>query len=72
MDAIATSITWRRVISDYTANRGPDDRKRVNVHKEYEVRYWTGQFGCTPEQLESAVKAVGVMVGNVESYLKRD
>jgi Protein of unknown function (DUF3606) len=71
MVAIATSITWRRVISDDTINRGPDDRKRVNVHKDYEVRYWTGQFGCTPGQLESAVKAVGVMADCVALYLKR-
>ena len=70
MVAIAISITWRSVISDNTANRGPDDRKRVNVHKEYEVRYWTGQFGCTSEQLKSAVKAVGVVVESVAAHLK--
>ena len=58
------------MISKNITNRGPDDRKRVNVHEDYEVRYWTGQFGCTPGQLESAVQAVGVMVDNVEAYLK--
>jgi len=53
-----------------TCNQGPADSNRVNIHKEYEVRYWTGQFGCTPGQLERAVKAVGVMVDEVEVYLK--
>lgn len=58
------------MISVDTANRGPDDRKRVNVHKEYEVRYWTGQFGCTSEQLKSAVKTVGVVAESVAAHLK--
>jgi hypothetical protein len=51
--------------------RGPADRARINVNEDYEVRYWTGKFGCTAEQLRAAVKAVGVMAADVEKQLKK-
>jgi hypothetical protein len=43
---------------------------RVNVHEDYEVKYWCGKYGCTPEQLKAAVKKVGVMAKDVEKELK--
>lgn len=32
---------------DDLSNRGPADRSRVNVNEPWELRYWTGVFGCT-------------------------
>ena len=58
-------------MSDDTSKRGPQDASRVNVHEEWEVRYWTKKFDCTKEQLEGAVKAVGPVATAVEKYLKR-
>lgn len=58
-------------MTDDTKKRGPADRTRVNVHEDYEVRYWTEKFGCTKAQLAAAVKAVGVMAKDVEAYLKK-
>jgi hypothetical protein len=49
--------------------RGSQDRKRINVNEEHEVRYWTQKLGCTKEQLEDAVKQVGPMVDDVERHL---
>jgi hypothetical protein len=44
---------------DDLKNRGAQDRLRVNVHEDYEVRYWTEKWGVTQEQLVKAVlKAV--------------
>lgn len=57
-------------MSDDLTNRGPADRNRVNVHEEYEVRYWTQKFGVTRAQLEAAVRAVGPMANDVERHLK--
>ena len=31
--------------------RGPGDRSRVNVNEPWELRYWTGAFGCSADQL---------------------
>lgn len=58
-------------MADERTKTGPADRSRVDVHEDYEVRYWTGKFGCTKAQLEAAVKAVGVMAKDVEAYLKK-
>jgi len=54
---------------DNTANRGHADRVRINVHEDYEVRYWCGQLGVTPEQLRAAVRVVGPMVADVRRHL---
>jgi hypothetical protein len=49
--------------------RGPRDRSRVNVHEDYELKYWSTKFGVTHEQLRAAVTAVGVMAHDVARYL---
>jgi hypothetical protein len=36
-----------------------------------EIRYWTHKFGCTKEQLVSAVGSVGPAPMKVQAYLKR-
>lgn len=38
---------------------GNPDRDRINVHEDYEVRYWTHKWGITKEQLLSAEKQAG-------------
>jgi hypothetical protein len=47
-------------MSDDLKNRGSQDRTRINVHEEHEVRYWTEKFGVSAEELKKAVEAVGV------------
>ena len=49
----------------------PQDAERINVHEDYEVRYWTQHLGCTPERLKAAVERVGVMAKDVETDLRR-
>lgn len=56
-------------MADDKAIRGPADRTRVNVHEAYELTYWTKKFGVTPEQLRSAVQAVGPIAHNVARHL---
>jgi len=46
-------------MSDDQRKRGTADRDRINVHEDYEVRQWTAKFGCSKEELDQAVKAVG-------------
>jgi hypothetical protein len=57
-------------MADDTSNRGQQDRIRVNIHEDHEVRYWTEKFGCTRKELEAAVGKVGVMAADVEKALK--
>lgn len=58
-------------MSDNLQNRGPADRSRVNVNESWEVRYWCKEFGCTEDQLRSAVRAVGVSAAAVRAHLRK-
>jgi hypothetical protein len=47
-------------MADNPSNRGPEDSRRVNVHQDYELRYWTEKFGVSDARLKEAVAKVGV------------
>jgi hypothetical protein len=56
-------------MSDDMKNRGPQDRARINMNEEHEVRYWTNALGVSKEQLAAAVQAVGVGADRVRAHL---
>lgn len=56
-------------MSDNLQNRGQQDRSRINLHEDYEVRHWTEALGVSKEELEKAVKAVGPSVSAVREHL---
>ncbi|MDN4039410.1 DUF3606 domain-containing protein [Massilia sp. YIM B02443] len=58
-------------MSDNLNDRGQQDRSRINVHEEWEVRHWTEALGVSREQLESAVRQVGPSVNAVREHLGR-
>ncbi|MDH0734836.1 DUF3606 domain-containing protein [Achromobacter spanius] len=58
-------------MSDDLTNRGPQDRARINVHEDHELRYWTKELGVSEERLKEAVMAVGVAVEAVKEHLKK-
>jgi hypothetical protein len=58
-------------MADDKTKRGPADATRVNVHEDYEVRYWTAKFGCTEAELKDCVKQVGVMADNVKRCIDK-
>lgn len=58
-------------MSDNLNDRGQQDRSRINVHEEWEVRHWTEALGVSREQLESAVRQVGPSVTAVREHLGR-
>ena len=45
------------------------DRKRINVHEDHELRYWSQKFGVSHDQLKNAVSKVGVMADDVARAL---
>jgi hypothetical protein len=55
--------------TDDTIKRDYRDRDRINVHEEYERRYWTKELGVTPDELKRTVERVGVMVADVRKAL---
>ena len=45
------------------------ERKRINIHEDYELRFWSKQFGVSPNELRCAVSKVGVFADDVASEL---
>lgn len=58
-------------MADDKTNRGAQDRSRINLSEEYEVRYWTDKLGVSKAQLEDAVREIGASAEAVESELRR-
>lgn len=50
-------------------NRGPQDRSRVNISEDYELRYWSEKWGVSPEQVKAAVAKVGASADAVARQL---
>ncbi len=57
-------------MSDDKTRSGGQDRQRINLHEDYELRDWSTRFGVTPEQLREAVARVGDRADDVARYLK--
>ena len=45
------------------------DRKRINVHEERELRYWSEKFNVSHDQLRRTVSKVGDMADDVACEL---
>ena len=56
-------------MTDNTADRGPQDRSRISLSQDFEVRYWSQRFGIDEDALRAAVEDVGPSVQDVEQYL---
>ncbi len=56
---------------DDKSKRGGSDRKRIDVHDQYELRGWSKKFGISGDELKKAVEAVGTYAKDVEEYLKK-
>jgi len=59
-------------MSDDKNKKGAQDRSRINLNEDYEVRYWMDRFGVSEAQLRAAVEKVGVSAKAVERELKQN
>lgn len=57
-------------MSDDKNNRGPQDRSRISLLEDYEVRYWTDALGVSEERLREIVRRVGNSADAVREALK--
>jgi hypothetical protein len=58
-------------MADNKTRKGRQDRERINLNQDYEVRYRTRKLGVSEEKLRKAVKATGVSAKAVERELKK-
>lgn len=56
-------------MSDDKSKASGQDRTRISLSEDYEVRDWAKKFGVTKEQLTAAVRCVGNPEA-VEAHLK--
>jgi hypothetical protein len=57
-------------MSDDKTKSSGQDRKRINVNEDSELRDWSKKFGVMPDRMMEAVAAVGDRAEKVKSYLK--
>ena len=56
-------------MADDLTDRGPADRSRINMHEDYEVRYWTKTLGVSKEELQKLVDEHGNSAANIKDVL---
>jgi len=56
-------------MSDDKSKTGSPDRDRINLTEDYEVQYWTKEFGITADELRAAVNTVGSTSKAVREHL---
>jgi hypothetical protein len=57
-------------MSDNLQDRGGRDRGRIDVHEQWECRYWSRRFGVRPKDLKRAVREVGNRAEDVEKHFE--
>jgi hypothetical protein len=57
-------------MSDDPKKAHGQDRERINVNQDYELRDWAKSLGTTPERVKEAVQAVGDRAEKVREYLR--
>ena len=55
---------------DDRTKSGGQDRKRINIHEDYELRDWAKSLNTSPERVKEAVQAVGDRADKVREYLR--
>lgn len=56
-------------MSDDKTKTGGQDRKRISLEQDYEIRDWAEKFGVSPDELRAAVGRVGDVAEDVERDL---
>ena len=54
---------------DNLHNKSQPDRSKINIHEDFEVKYWTRHFGVSKEQLQEAIDKVGNAAAAVRKEL---
>jgi hypothetical protein len=57
-------------MSDDKSKAHGQDRERINIHEDYELRDWAKTLKTTPERVKEAVQAVGDRAEKVREYLR--
>jgi 3-oxoacyl-[acyl-carrier-protein] synthase III len=56
-------------MSDNLTKRDQRDRSMINMHEDFEVKYWTEELGVSSDELQKAVDKVGNSAAAVRKEL---
>ena len=56
-------------MSDDKSKAGKQDRDRINVNEDYELRDWSKKLGVSGDELRKAVQKVGTSAEAVRKHL---
>ena len=56
-------------MSDSLTKRDQRDRSMINMHEDFEVKYWTEELGVSRDELQKAVDKVGNSAAAVRKQL---
>ena len=56
-------------MTDNLTKKDQPDRSKINMHEDYEVKYWTKELGVSKEKLQKAVDKVGNSAAAVRKEL---
>jgi Protein of unknown function (DUF3606) len=56
-------------VCQMTQPRWSPELTHINVHEDYQVRYWSERFDVPKDEIEAAVKKVGTRVEDVAREL---
>lgn len=59
-------------MADDRTKRGAQDRSRISLSEDYEVRYWTEALGVTRERLEELVRKHGNSAEKIREALRSE
>ena len=59
-----------RAMASDLGKHGQRDPIRVNILETQELQAWCAEFGCTADQLKTAVSRAGVMAIDVRDWLR--
>jgi len=58
-------------MADDRTNRGPQDRARINLSEDYEVRFWTSELGVSKDELTRLVDQHGNSAEKIRQALRK-
>ena len=57
---------------DNLKDKGPQDRSRISLSEDWEVKWWTTHLAISSKQLTEVVAKVGNSVRKVKEYLQEN
>ena len=67
--AVGHQYRGRRLWLTDKSKAGKQDRNRINVNEDYELRDWSKRLGVSAEEVKKAVQQVGTSADAVRKHL---